>query len=173
MKKLKVKLFPLALLVVFAVLSFLAYSLKLTLNITPSIKTGFYIKATGEIHRGDFVALCMPEPNKSVALSRGYIMTGEACKGTIPFLKQVLAVPGDDVKLTMDYMQVNGQRYFIKTMKKDHLGRFLVAYPRGGYKNTQGYWLIGTNSQNSWDSRYWGPVAKEQLLYRLHPLIMF
>ena len=70
-------------------------------------------------------------------------------------------------------MQVNGQRYFIKTMKKDHLGRFLVAYPRGGYKNTQGYWLIGTNSQNSWDSRYWGPVAKEQLLYRLHPLIMF
>lgn len=164
---------PLMILLVIIAVIFWVHGLGMLINWTPSIKQGIYIKESGVIHRGNLVALCLPEPYQSLALSRAYVMNGDACHGTIPLLKEVIAVPGDEVKLTEDVIQVNGRAYFFKTEQNDHLGRPLMAYPKGDYKNTQGYWFLGNNSPHSWDSRYWGPLAQKQIIYKVKPLIVF
>ncbi|MBV9575129.1 MAG: S26 family signal peptidase [Gammaproteobacteria bacterium] len=49
----------------------------------------------------------------------------------------------------------------------------VTTCPRGDYPNINGYWLIGTHAKNSWDSRYWGAIKKENILYVLEPLFTF
>ena len=34
------------------------------------------------------------------------------------------------------------------------------------------YWLGGTNPARSWDSRYFGPVRKDLIVARAHPLLL-
>lgn len=60
----------------------------------------------------------------------------------------------------------------VQPEKYDSKGNSLNSYPRGEYLNSNGYWLIGTGSQHSWDSRYWGPVTDEQILLKVKPLLV-
>lgn len=176
MKKLFLKrrkawsLYLLALLLIFGAVTWV---FQLTINLTESIKVGLYAKSFGEVHRGDFVALCLPIQDQQLGLERHYLMPGTKCHGSVPLLKQVIAVPGDHVQLTMDFVAVNGKYYPYVTENKDHLGRELNHYPRGDYAQTQGYWLMGNVSPHSWDSRYWGPLPAKQILYKITPLITF
>lgn len=145
----------------------------LTINITPSIKKGFYVRSSGEIERGDVVSVCLREPYKQIALERKYIAKGTKCFGVDPLVKEMLAVPGDTVILTAEYIDVNAHKRFLPTHRVDSAGRTLAAYPRGTYAHTSGYWLVGNNSEKSWDSRYFGPVRKEQIITKLKPLLVW
>jgi len=89
------------------------------------------------------------------------------CETHDPLIKRILAVPGDTVVLTRDSIIVNGILYPYATKRIDSNGRRLWAYPRGVYSGTSGYWVIGTGSVDSWDSRYWGPITRSQILYPL------
>lgn len=159
--------------VLIAVVMLLANYVGLTINITPSIKKGFYVRSSGEIGRGDIVSVCLREPYKRIALERGYLGKGKKCFGSDPLVKEVLAVPGDTVILAAEYVEVNAHRHILPTHSTDSAGRKLIAYPRGKYLRTSGYWLVGSNSEKSWDSRYFGPVKKEQIIAKLKPLIVW
>ena len=141
--------------------------LGITINFTPSMKEGIYIKKAGQIERGDIVAACLDEPYQAIGLKNSYLIRSTKCHGAAPVIKKIIAVPGDNVLLTYDYIRVNGRKLLFKTKLRDRSGNSLHVYPRGHYLQTDGYWLIGINSRNSWDSRYWGYVKKEQILYRL------
>ena len=156
-----------------AVVMLLANYVGLIINITPSIKKGFYVKSSGEIGRGDIVSVCLREPYKQIALERKYIAKGTKCSGADPLVKEVLAMPGDTVVLAADYIEVNAHKYILPTHRVDSAGRKLAAYPRGTYARTSGYWLVGSNSEKSWDSRYFGPVGKEQIIAKLKPLLVW
>lgn len=152
---------------------FLVYYIGLTINITPSIKKGLYIKSSGEIKRGDIVSVCLKAPYQKIALERHYISKGRKCFGADPLVKEVLAVPGDTVILAAEYVEVNAHRHILPIHSTDSAGRMLTAYPRGMYARTCGYWLVGNNSEKSWDSRYFGPVKKEQIIAKLKPLLVW
>lgn len=137
------------------------------------MKEGIYIKKYGKISRGDILAFCLEDPYKTIGLHRLYIEKGQRCHGATPLIKEIIAIPGDNVVLTNQYIEVNGITYPYKTLYVDSMGRKLGTYPHGNYFNTQGYWLIGTHALNSWDSRYWGPVSKRQVLYQLKPLLVW
>ena len=161
---------PLVLLAFFIIVILTIKSLGMLINVTPSMKEGIYIRASGEIKRGDIVAACLPDPYKTIGLEKFYIEKGRKCDGADPVIKKVIAVPGDDVILAGDYISVNHHRILLKTKNQDGMGRMLSIYPRGTYSHTKGYWLVGTNSPNSWDSRYWGAIPKTQILYKLKPV---
>lgn len=165
------KKYPFVILCIFSSCLLMVKLLGVTINITPSMKKGIYIGTYGEIKKGDIVAACLVDPYKAIGLRQNYIERGTRCDGSDPIIKQVVAVPGDDVELTYEYIIVNNIRLPFKTGKKDSAGRNLNIYPRSKYLNTNGYWLIGTNSLNSWDSRYWGPVLHKQVLYKLKLLM--
>lgn len=156
----------------FAIVSIVVF-LGVSINITPSMKVGIYIRESGSLERGDIVALCLGEPYRTVGLDRQYIEKGQKCDGADPLIKQIIAVPGDNVILTDQYFEVNNTQYPYTTFYVDSVGRKLFVYRRGNYFNTQGYWMVGTNARNSWDSRYWGAVSKAQILYKLKPLLVW
>jgi conjugative transfer signal peptidase TraF len=130
-----------------------------------------YRKDNGKIHRGDIVAFCLVEPYKTIGLKQRYVEKGTACHGTDPLIKQVIAIPGDEVRLTDSSTAVNTIIYPYQTRYTDSNNRKLAVYPRGTY-HAQGYWLIGTHSPHSWDSRYFGEVSASQILYKLKPLLI-
>jgi conjugative transfer signal peptidase TraF len=150
---------------------FIIKFLGVIINITPSMPTGIYIKTSGEIKRGDIVAACLSDPYKTIGLKQLYIEKGVKCDGADPVIKEVVALPGDNVVLKNNRIIVNNINLFFITARKDSAGRILDIYPRGEYLDTKGYWLIGTNSQHSWDSRYWGSIDKAQIMSKLQPVI--
>jgi len=145
----------------------------LVINITPSMKSGVYKKIPGEVKRGDIVLFCLDKADKKVGLKRHYLTKSYQCDGVTPLIKEVIAVPGDNVTLNDDSIIVNTTQYLYKTRYRDNVGRTLKVYPRNHYLYTKGYWLIGTNSSNSWDSRYWGPIANKQIISAITDLIVW
>jgi conjugative transfer signal peptidase TraF len=143
------------------------------INISSSMPLGLYIESKGNIQRGDIVELCLPYPHQKLALERRYIGHGGRCNGVDPVVKQVLAVPGDDVLLADNFIEINRKRFWFVTKPFDGKGRPLNAYPRGEYYNTAGYWVIGTNDPNSWDSRYWGAIDAKQIIAKLYPIFIY
>jgi conjugative transfer signal peptidase TraF len=144
----------------------------IVINTTSSMPEGLYLKqASTTIERGDVVAIFLKPPYQTIGIKQGYLKQQLLSKTAIPLIKQVVAVPGDTVELTDSYISVNGHRYPYKTYYVDSHHRPLTVYPRGTY-HAQGYWLIGTADSHSWDSRYWGEVAQEQILYPLKPWLI-
>jgi conjugative transfer signal peptidase TraF len=153
------------------VVVFTTHYFGILINVTPSMKLGFYGKSTSLIHRGDTVAFFLADPYKTIGLDKLYIEKGRKCNGADPLIKEVIAIPGDHVILNNDTIQVNGAQYFYRTSHMDSEGRALDIYPRGDYPNTTGYWMLGTYGGNSWDSRYWGPIPRDRILYKVIPLL--
>lgn len=158
---------------VFVVLMIVSKRLGVLINITPSMPIGLYIRATGPLSRGDVIAFCLSEPYQTIGIKQAYLAKGQVCHGADPLIKQVLAVPGDDVLLDKQFIQVNGVIYHYVARDKDSMGRALAIYPSGYYPHTSGYWVIGNHCADSWDSRYWGSISVNQILYKLRSVFVF
>lgn len=149
------------------------------INISSSRPIGLYYiekltpSSSKTIKRGDIVAICLMHKVERLGLQRQYIMPGTQCHKSKPLIKTIFAVPGDSLILILEKITLNGKNYSLKTLKTDSQNRALEIYPRGIYKHTVGYWVIGTYAFNSWDSRYWGPLQEEQILFQLHPVLIF
>lgn len=164
---------PLLILLFVALVTVLIESQGLIINVTPSVKTGLYLKQSGVINRGDIVVFCLNNHDQQIGLTHHYLHVGSVCNGSDPLIKQVIAIPGDEVVLTEDTITVNQKPYFYKTHHYDSFKQPLVMYPRGVFKNTPGYWLAGNHNTYSWDSRYWGPISEKQILHKLKPLLIW
>lgn len=106
-----------------------------------------------------------------IGLENHYLIAGSGtCDGMLPLLKEIIAVPGDDVVLTNDSISVNGKTYNFPTHDSDRNGNLISAYPRGHYPHTTGYWLLGTADLRSWDSRYWGAIPRVLIKNGLLPI---
>lgn len=146
----------------------------LVINDTSSMPIGLYAKRAvnvDAIKSDDIISFCLAEPYKTVGLQNFYIEKGRVCSGAVRLIKSVLAIPGDTVELKDDFVKVNGRSYSFKTKYVDSYGRPLAVYPRGLYENIAGYFVVGSCSNNSWDSRYFGFIQKSQVLSILHPIL--
>ncbi len=123
---------------------------------------GLYIKSSGnEIDRGDIVAICFTEK------ARTYFGM-ENCKEHPRLLKQVMAIPGDHVELSSTFIKINNEIHPFIAFSFDKIGNKLEV-PIGRYANTEGFWLFGVHPR-SWDSRYFGSLARDKILYKMTPI---
>lgn len=134
---------------------------------------GIYWRETGKIHRGDFVAFCLNKKHQQSGLDRGYLINGTRCQFSEPLIKKVIAVPGDNIILSSQFIIVNSKFLSYQTLSTDSQNRPLEAYPAGVYTNTKDYWVIGTDSKRSWDSRYFGPIPQKSILWKIKPLLVY
>lgn len=84
------------------------------------------------------------------------------------FIKRIIAVPGDTIKISSNTVYLNGQ-----PLKEDYLppdtqirsGAFLTEGSLVQVANNQ-YFVFGDNRNHSSDSRDWGPITKEEIVGR-------
>lgn len=158
----------------FPIMFYLFFSIRF--NETSSMPIGFYRKSENisKINTKDIVAVCLPLFVEKEGLIRGYLKKGNCPGGSIPVLKKVIAVPKDFVVLTDQEVIVDGIHYFYPRRNKDSDGRVIKQLIKDGNYCSDGYWLYGSNDViHSWDSRYYGPVARENIIGVYRPILTF
>lgn len=155
--------------IILALIMLLAVMMKFShikINLTPSMPIGLYRQlSTTIIHRGDIVSACLPLAIAKFGLERGCLTKGNCPGGSIPVLKNVIAVPGDTVQLTSYAIIVNNKSYLAPQHSQDQLSRSIKQWGHNGTtKVINGYWLYGSHSPKcSWDSRYYHKLPRSMI----------
>ncbi|MBU2834417.1 conjugative transfer signal peptidase TraF [Acidithiobacillus thiooxidans] len=152
-------------------------------NFTPSMPMGFYWiwKPQNAIRTGDIVMACVPlhTPAAQQGIQRHYLLTSRGalrCPGGVyPVVKPVVAVSGDLVSLARAGVSVNGKLLpDTRFIFRDPQGRPVWHMPFKTYHVRPGYfWLVSGLNPLSFDSRYWGPVSRADILRRAVPFLTF
>lgn len=153
-----------------------AYAGGIRWNMTPSMPLGLYRVQPihGAVSRGEVVTLCLdPEP-ATFGRERGYLTGGECPNNVELLIKTVVAIPGDEVKISDTGLFVNGvQNPHSKALPVDDLNRPIFSVKEGAYQVNDGQvWVIGDSDPRSYDSRYYGAVPIVNLHGRAIPLIV-
>ncbi len=105
-----------------------------------------------DVHRGDVVVFSLPD----------------SLRGAAPdelFIKRVIGLPGDTVRLSTTGVYVNHRRFPDPPEAKQPAGPLLgigatdvtVVVP------DRSYFVLGDNRSNSYDSRYWGCLPDDRI----------
>ena len=141
-------------------------------NVTPSMPIGFYYQVShpGVLKRGQTVEVCLPKVIGEEGLQRGYLNKGSCEGGFEPVIKELIAIPGDGIKINHEGILVNKFFYRAPFIKFDMNGQPMISYPIKAIKSTNQYWLYGANDpEYSWDSRFYGGVDRENIQGVIRP----
>ncbi len=140
-------------------------------NGTPSIPLGFYRTAGADVRKGDYVLFCPPDRLAfRIALERRYIEPGDCPSGSYPMMKRILAAKGDRVTIGPDGVTINGVAVpNSKPRPHDGSKRPLPAI-RESQTLTDGDVIVMGENPVSYDSRYFGPIPRQQISSALRPL---
>ncbi len=84
------------------------------------------------------------------------------------FIKRIIAIPGDSLKIEDNQVFVNGQKLsetYLPANTPTPAGAFVTQSTEIKVGSNQ-YFVFGDNRNHSSDSREWGPVTKEELVGR-------
>lgn len=135
------------------------------INMTPSAPLGLWrIRLIDRpVAVGDLVFICPPDtPEIRIARQRSYLRAGLCAGGLAPLIKTVIATDGQRVEVGQD-IRVDGVVIAHSTIAKaDAKGRPLSAHPGGVVRD--GFVLLHSGFQTSYDSRYFGPLPASGVL---------
>jgi conjugative transfer signal peptidase TraF len=119
---------PLFFVALLLALGVLARHSGLSLNFSPSLPRGLYLRTREPLLRGSLVLFCLPVPWATLACERGYLARGLCPGGPEPLGKIVGALSGDEVEFGDEGLRVNG-RLLPKTapLRVDSRGRSLPS----------------------------------------------
>lgn len=142
-------------------------------NMTDSIPIGIYRMTGIKNLKNAFVIFCPEDkPVFQQARNRGYIDSG-LCHGGYGYLmKKIVAVKGDKISVTDKGIFVNHQLIpFSKPISTDGMNRPLPQWRARDYQLKEDEILTMT-SQSEWsfDSRYYGPVHTGQIKGMITPV---
>jgi conjugative transfer signal peptidase TraF len=142
----------------------------LILNSSPSIPLGFYLR-TGAAH-ASYAWVCLTGAAEEEAKRHGLVFHGVCPDGSFPLLKPVY--PADEwVAFDADGFRERGRLLAETRPKAVGLdGIPLHHYAFGVYApQSDRIWLIAS-MKDSFDSRYFGPVLKSQILSYARPFLI-
>lgn len=142
------------------------------INTTPSLPVGFYKVANEPIVSGAHVAFCPPQgPVFDMAMDRSYINQGNCPGGYGLLLKRVFAQSGDTVSIDQTGIFVNGDHLPNSAqLKTDADGHALPQYRLKAVLNDSEYLLLSDLNPQSFDARYFGLIARDQIQQVVRPI---
>jgi len=121
------------------------------------------------------VIFCPPDtPLFKEAKSRDYLKFGilSCAHGYQPMIKRVVAVSGDRIMISKEGIKINGVlQKNSKLLAVDSKQRYLPQ----SKNTTMPYgmvWLLSDYSQQSFDSRYFGPIPISSIIGVMQPIII-
>jgi conjugative transfer signal peptidase TraF len=128
-------------------------------NLTPSEPLGWYWRSSAAVRPGAIVAFKPPPP------------ASQFFQGALPrsFLKTVAAGPGAVVCAASGAIFINGARRGA-VLPADARGRVLPHWSGCRRLGAHDYFLLSDRVPNSFDSRYYGPIARADILGVYAPL---
>ncbi len=142
------------------------------INTTPSLPVGFYKVIDEPIVSGAYVAFCPPQGSVfDMAVARHYINTGNCLGGYGMLLKRVFAKSGDTVSIDQAGIFVNGEHLPNSAqLKADTEGQPLPQYRLNVVLNDSEYLLLSDLNPQSFDARYFGLIARDQIQKVVRPV---
>lgn len=108
--------------------------------------------------RGEYIVARMPKTNFGIGGREGDRI-----------VKIVAAVPGDNVRIAGTEMWINGEHKDRLWLAKSLPGKGVGDYDVEMVLGERQYFVMGT-TQESFDSRYWGPINREAIIGSAMPL---
>ncbi|WP_300064568.1 conjugative transfer signal peptidase TraF [uncultured Roseobacter sp.] len=150
-----------------------AYASGLRYNGSPSYPMGFYLlkKLDRTPELGALVFACPPDTEAfREARRRHYIGQGTCPAGYTPIIKKVAAEPGDVVEVGSAVTVNNVVQLNTDIAATDGQGRTLKPY-QGGVIAPNHYLLLSDFYAGSFDSRYFGPLHRRQIIGNAQPVL--
>lgn len=137
---------------------------RLVWNATTSAPVGFYrVEPPAKIQRGDFVLAWLPGAARQLAAARDYL------PANVPLVKRVAALTGDTVCSEHAQVTINGV-VAATELSVDSNGRSLPHWYGCLPLRQDEVFLLMAGSPDSFDGRYFGPVATRAIVGKLLPL---
>jgi len=155
-----------AIVVVLAILPELGMRRVLVINTSPSVAPGLYLRSSDEPAVGKLVDFCIPPTARDYVRGR----TGNSGENWY-ILKPIVAGPGDRVDTTGDSLIVNGCRIAPMPPRTDGDGRPLPIWRACRVLGADEFFVFSDRIPNSFDSRCYGPIRREQIETVRNPLI--
>ena len=142
------------------------------INTTPSLPVGFYKVVDEPIASGTYVAFCPPKNEVfDMAINRNYLNPGDCPSGYGLLLKRVFAQSGDTVSIDQAGIFVNGKHLPNSTqLTADAEGQPLPQYKLKAVLNDSEYLLLSDLNPQSFDARYFGLIARDQIQQVVRPI---
>lgn len=183
---------------IFLIISFISFIIfakknNYIFNISKSLPIGIYQKLEDKnFQKGDLVVLDIPKERMDFMISRGYI-DGNMLK---TMLKRIEGVEGETFKVlsieelkssqfneNIEFSSIDipksSKKFLVKENKIlgsisnfDSHGRELPQMENPLILNKDEFFVMG-ESDNSFDSRYFGKIKKEEILYKVKPILTF
>jgi conjugative transfer signal peptidase TraF len=136
----------------------------LVYNATASAPVGFYrVLPPSPLRQGDLVLAGTPASVRLLAAERGYV------PATVPLVKRVAALRGEMVCAVGHSITIDG-RHVADQLLVDRLGRALPAWSGCRTLDQGEVFLLVEGVPDSFDGRYFGPVAMSAIIGKLTPL---
>ncbi|SDU23485.1 conjugative transfer signal peptidase TraF [Nitrosomonas ureae] len=142
------------------------------INTTPSLPVGFYRIVDEPIVSGAYVAFCPPQIEVfDMAINRRYLNRGDCPGGYGLLLKRVFAQSGDTVFIDQAGIFVNGEHLPNSAqLKADADGHALPQYRLQSVLDDSEYLLLSDLNPQSFDARYFGLIARDQIRQVVRPV---
>ena len=135
-------------------------------NYTNSLPHGIYMFYPGLISKGDLIAFKPIGSIKNLIHERKYL------RYDAYLMKYIVGVTGDSVCTKNGFFYVDGTNYGVIRLT-DNEGKQLPRYYFCG-RLKEGYIVTGKNGKgDSFDSRYYGPIKKENIVGKIVPVWLF
>ena len=138
---------------------FSSFGPELVLNFTNSVPLGVYrLSPIEKLTEGEFVAFIPPARVREIAEERPWYRKDHY------FIKQVAGLPGDEVCINRGVLSIQGKEAG-PVFETDRFG-IPLAHSEGCYLVPDGQvFVLGPDSEWSFDSRYFGVVRREELAW--------
>ena len=133
-------------------------------NTSDSVPIGLYLVVSTPVRVGDFVVLHLSGTMRRLAYRRRYIAPNT------PLLKRVAAMTSDRVCRRGSVVHIVGRRSII-ALRFDRAGRRLPVW-LGCQQLHNGQLLVLGTQAGSFDSRYFGPINRDQVVGAAIPIFV-